>query len=205
MSIESKIHNKSLSVFLNLENLKVLIVGGGSQALKNLNLLVESFPIKYNTKKNDFYLFSLPENYFDLSETEKLIVLSKVKGKLNPKDFNNDITKSTLESIQAIKTIQENNGEFGANRYIISNNESALNVMETFAMIRLNDWENPTEIVQKHTFILESVTLDVLHIPSGFLSHIKALQDNAQLLVLADYKLKEIADEYKFPLETFNF
>ena len=44
MSIESKIHNKSLSVFLNLENLKVLIVGGGSQALKNLNLLVDSFP-----------------------------------------------------------------------------------------------------------------------------------------------------------------
>ena len=49
MSIESKIHNKSLSVFLNLENLKVLIVGGGNQALKNLNLLVESFP---NTQIN---------------------------------------------------------------------------------------------------------------------------------------------------------
>ncbi|MWB96270.1 phosphoenolpyruvate carboxylase [Flavobacterium sp. GA093] len=85
-----------------------------------------------------------PENYFDLSEEEKLVVLSKVKGDLNPADFNDEITKSTLESVQAIKTIQENNGEFGANRYIISNNESALNVMETFAMIRLNNWENPT-------------------------------------------------------------
>ncbi|WP_163398843.1 phosphoenolpyruvate carboxylase [Flavobacterium fluviatile] len=85
-----------------------------------------------------------PENYFDLSEDEKLIVLSKVKGNLNPADFENEITKLTLESVQAIKTIQENNGEFGANRYIISNNESALNVMETFAMIRLNNWENPT-------------------------------------------------------------
>ncbi|MBP4139226.1 MULTISPECIES: phosphoenolpyruvate carboxylase [Flavobacterium] len=96
----------------------------------------------------DYYLKSgsgvFPENYFDLSESEKITVLSKVKGKLNPNDFNDEITKSTLESIQAIKTIQQNNGEFGANRYIISNNESALNVMETFAMIRLNNWEDPT-------------------------------------------------------------
>ena len=81
---------------------------------------------------------------------------------------------------------------------------SAINGSFQITLITPNDWENPTEIVQKHTFILESGTLDVLHIPSGFLSHIKALQDNAQLLVLADYKLKEIADEYKFPLETFN-
>lgn len=112
--------------------------------------------IRQNSKIHDavfhdvvnYYLNSdskiFPDNYFDLSEEEKLIVLSKVKGNLNPADFDNEITKLTLESVQAIKTIQENNGEFGANRYIISNNESALNVMETFAMIRLNDWENPT-------------------------------------------------------------
>ncbi|WP_417941337.1 phosphoenolpyruvate carboxylase [Flavobacterium sp. RS13.1] len=96
----------------------------------------------------NYYLNSdskiFPENYFDLSEDEKLTVLSKVKGNLNPDDFENEITRQTLESVQAIKTIQKNNGESGANRYIISNNESALNVMETFAMIRLNNWENPT-------------------------------------------------------------
>lgn len=96
----------------------------------------------------DYYLNSgseiFPHNYYELSEAEKLIVLSKVKGELNPENFEDEITRSTLESVQAIKTIQQNNGEFGANRYIISNNESALNVMETFAMIRLNNWENPT-------------------------------------------------------------
>ncbi|MFB0910564.1 MAG: phosphoenolpyruvate carboxylase, partial [Flavobacterium sp.] len=85
-----------------------------------------------------------PENYYDLTEDEKFEVLSNVKGNIDPNDFENEITKSTIESIQAIKIIQEKNGEFGANRYIISNNESALNVLETFAMIRLSDWENPT-------------------------------------------------------------
>ncbi|MFC0777339.1 phosphoenolpyruvate carboxylase [Flavobacterium sp. HJSW_4] len=96
----------------------------------------------------NYYLNSgsdiFPKNYFDLTENEKIEVLSKVKGNLNPADFENEITRLTLESVQAIKTIQANNGEEGANRYIISNNESALNVMETFAMIRLNDWEKPT-------------------------------------------------------------
>ena len=96
----------------------------------------------------NFYLNSdsnvFPKNYFELTENEKISILSKVKGDLNPSDFEDEITRSTLESVQAIKTIQENNGEEGANRYIISNNESALNVMETFAMIRLNNWEDPT-------------------------------------------------------------
>lgn len=85
-----------------------------------------------------------PENYYELNESQKIEVLSKIKGNLNPADFENEITQSTLESVHAIKMIQQNNGEEGANRYIISNNESALNVMETFAMIRLNNWENPT-------------------------------------------------------------
>ncbi|KIA97252.1 MULTISPECIES: phosphoenolpyruvate carboxylase [unclassified Flavobacterium] len=92
--------------------------------------------------KSDSTVF--PANYYDLSENEKIAILSKVKGDLNSNVFENEITKSTIESIQAIKTIQENNGEYGANRYIISNNESALNVMETFALIRLNNWESPT-------------------------------------------------------------
>ncbi|OIV40808.1 phosphoenolpyruvate carboxylase [Flavobacterium johnsoniae] len=96
----------------------------------------------------NYYLNSgsdiFPKNYYELTEDQKIDVLSKVKGNLNPADFEDEITRSTLESVQAIKTIQENNGEEGANRYIISNNESALNVMETFAMIRLNNWEDPT-------------------------------------------------------------
>jgi phosphoenolpyruvate carboxylase len=88
----------------------------------------------------DFYINwsnVFPANYYDLPRKQKFDVLSKVKG-INPADFTNEITRSTIESIQAIKVIQENNGELGANRYIISNNESALNVMETFAMLRLS-------------------------------------------------------------------
>ncbi|RAV28815.1 phosphoenolpyruvate carboxylase [Sinomicrobium soli] len=85
-----------------------------------------------------------PDNYEKLSEKKQIEVLGKVSGKLNPKLFKEEITRSTLESIYAMKEVQKVNGELGSNRYIISNNGSALNVMETFAMIRLCDWKNPT-------------------------------------------------------------
>jgi phosphoenolpyruvate carboxylase len=114
-----------------------------------------SLDIRQNSKIHDavfndvveFYLKTnpnvFPNNYFELKEEEKLKVLSQVSGNLDAAVFPNEMTRLTIESIQAIKTIQENNGEFGANRYIISNNESALNVMETFALFRLSNWENP--------------------------------------------------------------
>lgn len=47
MSSEHNIQHQSLSVFLNLENLKVLIVGGGTEALESLKTIINSFP---NTK-----------------------------------------------------------------------------------------------------------------------------------------------------------
>ncbi len=85
-----------------------------------------------------------PDNYQTLSEEAQIEILSKVKGELNPEMYTNEIVKGTIESIYSIKTIQKENGERGANRYIISNNGSVLNVMETFAMIRLCDWQAPT-------------------------------------------------------------
>ena len=112
--------------------------------------------IRQNSKIHDavfkdvvnYYLQSdskiFPANYFELSEKEKFDILSNVSGDLDPAAFENEMTNSTLGSIQAIKTIQKNNGEFGSNRYIISNNESALNVMETFALLKLSNWETPT-------------------------------------------------------------
>jgi phosphoenolpyruvate carboxylase len=84
-----------------------------------------------------------PKNFLELPDKDKIAFLTKVKANLNPEVYQNEITRSTLESVLAIKKIQENNGEFGANRYIISNNESTLNVIEAFALFKLCNWENP--------------------------------------------------------------
>ncbi|GIM53931.1 phosphoenolpyruvate carboxylase [Capnocytophaga cynodegmi] len=86
----------------------------------------------------------LPENYGELSDKKQYECLVNAKGILNSGDFSDELTKQTIESIYAIKEIQKFNGERGANRYIISNNQSSLNVLEVLAMIRLCDWKNPS-------------------------------------------------------------
>ena len=80
---------------------------------------------------------TFPSNYLELSEDEQISVLSNVEETIDLSLFKDEMVSKTLGSIHAIKTIQQNNGERGANRYIISNNQSALNVMETFAMFNL--------------------------------------------------------------------
>jgi phosphoenolpyruvate carboxylase len=85
-----------------------------------------------------------PNTYNDFSEEKKIKVISKIKGDISPYLFEDDLANSTLSSIRAMKEIQLNNGEKASNRYIISNNQSALNILEVFTMFRLSDWENPT-------------------------------------------------------------
>ena len=43
-----------------------------------------------------------------------------------------------------MRNIQKSNGEKGCHRYIISHNESALNLFEVFYMFKFTGWINPT-------------------------------------------------------------
>ncbi|WP_179333535.1 phosphoenolpyruvate carboxylase [Winogradskyella costae] len=78
-----------------------------------------------------------PENYHDLQESEQIKILSKVEGSVDLSLIKDEETLKALETIKAIKTIQQTNGEQAANRYIISNNQSTLHVMQLFAMLKL--------------------------------------------------------------------
>ena len=87
-----------------------------------------------------------PKHYLDLSEEEQIDILSNVADDIDLDHVKDEMVSKTLGSIKAIKTIQENNGERGANRYIISNNQTALNVMETFAMFNLCGYKDDLNV-----------------------------------------------------------
>lgn len=81
---------------------------------------------------------SFPENYHNLSEKEQVKILSEATNEsLDINVFEDEMVSNTLKTIEAIKDIQKTNGERGANRYIISNNQTALNVMQLFAMLKI--------------------------------------------------------------------
>lgn len=86
----------------------------------------------------------LPKDYATLSEVEKIKILEQPMAEINPQELQTEIAQKTIASIQAMQVIQENNGEQGCNRYIISNNGSVLNVLEAFAMVRMCNWNEPT-------------------------------------------------------------
>ena len=83
-----------------------------------------------------------PENYLELDAQKQIDFLSNVKGNIDTSILTDKMSVKTIESIFALKTIQQRNGERGANRYIISNNQTALNVMQTFAMLNLCGFED---------------------------------------------------------------
>ncbi|MCO6146886.1 WxcM-like domain-containing protein [Flavobacterium sp. NRK1] len=70
-------------------------------------------------------------------------------------------------------------------------------------LIKIDDWQNPSQELKPYVFLLDSNNLKVLHIPAGYVSSIKALDDNSKLLVMADYKIGEIQDEYRYDINHF--
>ncbi|MEL4308369.1 phosphoenolpyruvate carboxylase [Joostella sp. CR20] len=129
-----------------------------------------------------------PKDYSTLSEAEQINVLSKIVGKVNPSLFKHEMSRNTLESIYAMKTIQRNNGELGSNRYIISNNGSVLNVMEAFAMIRMCDWETPTVDVVPLFETVEDLedahnVMETLYTNKAYAEHLKR-RANKQTIML---------------------
>jgi phosphoenolpyruvate carboxylase len=91
----------------------------------------------FNDVINNYFKKELSNKYEKQDKDQKIESLSLLKGKIDSAKFKNETSKSTIESIELIKQIQDSNGEKGCHRYIISNNNSSINIFEVFTMIRL--------------------------------------------------------------------
>ena len=84
----------------------------------------------------------LPANYNSLSAKDKINALTLVTKTVDENIFTDDVQQDTLRVVAAIKTIQSTNGEAGCNRYIISQCNSALNVMEVYGLFLMGGWKD---------------------------------------------------------------
>lgn len=71
-------------------------------------------------------------------------------------------------------------------------------------LIKIDNWEKPTLTLPKLFITLDSKHLDILHIPSGYISSIQAIEKDSKLLVFSDYHLSEINDDFRFSTEYFS-
>jgi hypothetical protein len=71
------------------------------------------------------------------------------------------------------------------------------------SLVQIEHWEEGRPASPPLQFILQSKNMEVLHVPAGFVSCIQALEADSKLMVMSDYALGEIDDEFRFPLDLF--
>jgi phosphoenolpyruvate carboxylase len=127
-------------------------------------------------------------DYLQLDEAEKIEFLTTLKGNLSPESFSDELVNKTLGSIRAMQEIQTKNGQLGCHRYIISNNQTAQNIFEVFAMIRLSNWEAPTVDVAP---LFETITdlsiapkvMDIVYSNPTYRNHLRTRGDKQTIML----------------------
>ncbi len=83
---------------------------------------------------------ALPQGYLSMSDEEKINALASLVSQETGAALSDPILVDTVQSVAAIRDIQQYNGAEGCNRYIISQCNSALNAMEVYGLFLLAGW-----------------------------------------------------------------
>jgi phosphoenolpyruvate carboxylase len=132
----------------------------------------------------------VPEGYNALNEADKMSLLTQMGTVIEPDELSNDIHKDTLRVMKAIGEIQSFNGEAGCHRYIISQCNSALNVLEVYGLLLLAGWRADNlsiDIVPLFETIDDlkgaSAIMESLYSQPAYRKHI-AMRSNQQTIML---------------------
>lgn len=118
--------------------------------------------------------------------------------------YNNDFDASQIKRIYTIENastefIRGWQGHKVEQRWFASMKGSF-----EISVIKVDDFENPSKDLTIQKYLLTEEVLTYLHVPSGYITAIQSKEKGSKLLVLADYGLGEISDEYRYSLDYFN-
>ena len=84
----------------------------------------------------------LPADFDTMDAQQKLDVLLSLNADVDIEGMEDPVVQDTLSSFGVMKTIQEQNGETGAHRYIISNCRGPLDMARVMAMAKMCGWKS---------------------------------------------------------------
>lgn len=117
--------------------------------VKQFGFYFASLDIRQDSRKHDYVWtqilneFSSSGKTISASEFEKLSLQDRINYLLTLDISLDELTSEdllvneTIKSIKAIASIQQSNGKTGSHRYVISNCQSALHIIEVFALAKL--------------------------------------------------------------------
>jgi dTDP-4-dehydrorhamnose 3,5-epimerase-like enzyme len=117
--------------------------------------------------------------------------------------YNNDFDTSCIKRIYVIENhsvdfIRAWQGHKVEQRWF-----SAIQGSFKIQLIAVDNWDTPCENLPRIEYHLHSEKLDILHIPAGYISSIQALEEKSKLVVMSDYHLGELNDEFRYPSDYF--
>jgi dTDP-4-dehydrorhamnose 3,5-epimerase-like enzyme len=117
--------------------------------------------------------------------------------------YNNDFDATAIKRIYVIENQSTDFVRGWRGHQIEQRWFSAIKGSFKIELIAIDDWEHPSRELKRETFIIYAETMDVLHIPAGFVSSIQSLEEGARLLVMADYSFGALNDEHRFEVDYF--
>lgn len=123
------------------------------------------------------------------------------RGKLA---FNNEFNATSIKRVYTIENIDVTFVRAWQGHKIEQRWFSVMSGSFEIKCIAIDNWENPSRELTCYVYILKSKDLDILHLPNGYVSSIQALEENSKLLVMSDYLLGEVVDEYRYDVNYFN-
>jgi hypothetical protein len=117
--------------------------------------------------------------------------------------YNNDFDTSSIKRMYVIENSTVDLIRAWQGHKIEQRWFSAVQGRFKIQLIAIDNWEKPKDSLPRLEYILKSETLDILHVPSGYVSSIQALEEKSKLLVMSDYHLGEINDDFRYQMNYF--
>lgn len=117
--------------------------------------------------------------------------------------YNNDFDASNIKRIYVIENQNTDFVRAWRGHKIEQRWFSVVQGSFKIELIAIDNWDRPSKKMERFEFVLDSEKLDVLHIPSAYVSSIQSLKEGSKLLVMANYLLGELEDEYRFASDYF--
>lgn len=117
--------------------------------------------------------------------------------------FNNDFNLSEIKRMYCIENADVDFVRGWTGHQVEQRWFSALQGSFTIKLIKIDNWENPSNNSEIFDFELSFENFNVLHVPKGFVSAIQSKEKGSKLMVMADYFLGEINDDFRFPIDYF--
>ena len=118
--------------------------------------------------------------------------------------FNNEFVASDVKRIYTITNKDQDFIRAWQGHKIERRWFSAIGGAFQIKLIQIDNWESPSQNLPQLQFSLSSESLDVLLVPSGYVTSIQASEENSKLLLMADYMLGDVKDEFRFDKTYFS-